>query len=80
MSHVASCATATNTVMSQVTYTNPTNFEELPCSKPQNVHAVFAERTCSVRASVYYLLPTTKRLTCKVANRSRKEDHRFPSC
>ena len=79
MSHVTSCAIATNTVLSQVTYTNPTNSKELPRSEPQNVHAVFAERTCSVRASVYYLLPTTKRLTCKVTNCSRK-DHRFPSC
>ena len=80
MSHVTSCATATNTVMSQVTYTNLTNSKELPHSEPQNVHAVFAEHTCSVRASVYNLLPTTKQLTCKVTNRSRKEDHQFPSC
>ena len=58
----------------------------------QNVHALFAERPCSVcRTSMLCLqnvhalsvhqciiccLPT-KRLTCKVANRSCK-DHRFP--
>ena len=41
---------------SQVTYTNPTNSGELLHSEPQNVHAVSAERPCSVhRQSVLCL-------------------------
>ena len=69
------------------------NSGELRHSEPQNICAVTTEHLCSVRRTsvlrsqniralsthqcIICCLPT-KRLTCKVANRSCVEDHWFP--
>ena len=60
---------------------------ERPCSvreasvlRLQGVCALSPDCLCSVRASVYYLLPTHKVIDLQVANRSCKQDHRFPCC